>query len=83
MNLVELFELCILTPRRGLGNIPFPWALNAWCWSWGVIFPRHAKLVLFFVLLMLSVEAFPSWVVTLVIRVVVVGAVVEVVFASG
>jgi hypothetical protein len=72
-----------MTPRRGLGNILFPRALNAWCWSRGVIFPGHSKLVLFFVLLMLSVEAFPSWVVTLVIRVVVVVAIVEVVFASG
>ena len=52
-----------------------------WCWCWGVVVLRHAKLVLSFVLLMLDVEAFSSWVVSLVVKVVVVGAVREVVIA--
>jgi hypothetical protein len=48
-----------------------------------VVVPRHAKLVLSFVLLMLGVETFSSWVVTLVIGVVVVRAIREVVVARG
>jgi hypothetical protein len=81
LNLAKLFELCIQTPRRNSDLIMFPRAFNVWCWCWGVDVPRHAKLVLSFVLLVLGVEAFSSWVIILLIGAIVIGAVGEVVVA--
>lgn len=83
LNLTELFELYVMTPHGGPDYIAFPRAFYAWYQRWGVVVPGHAKLVLSFVLLVLGVDTFSSWVVTLIVGVVVVGAVGEVVVASG
>lgn len=80
LNLAELFELCVLTPHGGPVHIPLPWAFDAQSWCWGVVVAGHVELILSFVLV-LDMEAFPSWVVTLVVRAIVVRAVGEVVVA--
>jgi hypothetical protein len=79
LNLVEL----VLTPHMGSDHIMFPQAFDVCCWCWGVVILRHARLVLSFVLLVLGVEAFLRWVVTLIVKVVVVEVIREVVIAHG
>ena len=83
LNLMELFELCVLTPRGGPNHIPLPRAFDARRRCWGVVDPGHAKLVLSSMLLVLSVEAFSSRVVTFIVGAIVVGVIGEVVVARG
>ena len=72
---MELLEVCVLTPHGGLNRIPFPWFPSVWCWCRGVAILRHAKLVFSSMLLVLGVEAFSNWVVTLIVGALVVGAI--------
>jgi hypothetical protein len=76
LQLAELLEVGHVThPREGMSITLLPWFPGVWgrC----VVFPRHAKLVSFVMLLVPYVKTLPSWVVSFFVDAVVVGAIRE------
>jgi hypothetical protein len=75
VQLAELLEVGYVTPRGGLSHT----GVQGWCQ--GVVLPRHAEMAPFAISLVPHVKALSSWVLTLLVRVVVIGAVEEEVVA--
>jgi hypothetical protein len=64
LHLVELLELCALTPHRDSDHSYLPRDLNARRTRRGVIVFWHAEVVVFVVIPLIDVKALASWVMT-------------------
>jgi hypothetical protein len=68
LHLVDLLELCVLTPRRDWDHSLLPWDVNARRRPRGIVILWHTEVVAFVATPQIDVETFATWATTLVIK---------------